>query len=272
MASRKPVTLHRLREMHAHGEKIAMLTCYDAIFARVLDAAGVDVLLVGDSLGMVLQGHPSTLPVIDRRDGLSHGMRRCAATARHGSSPTCLSAAITNRLEQALRNAARLMQAGAHMVKTRGRRLDRPHRTAAWSSAAFPSVRTWASRRSRCMRWAATACRARDEARGPRAAPATQPSSPPPAPRCLVIEMVPAAIARELTQRAADAGDRHRRRRRLQRPGAGAARHARPDARGPATVRAQLSRRQRRCSRPPCAAMWRRSKTARFRTTRSTVI
>jgi 3-methyl-2-oxobutanoate hydroxymethyltransferase len=51
---RKPVTLHRLREMHAAGEKIAMLTCYDASFARMLDAAGVDCLLVGDSLGMVL--------------------------------------------------------------------------------------------------------------------------------------------------------------------------------------------------------------------------
>ena len=61
--TRKPVTLHRLRAMHAAGEKIAMLTCYDASFARLLDAAGVDVLLVGDSLGMVLQGHASTLPV-----------------------------------------------------------------------------------------------------------------------------------------------------------------------------------------------------------------
>ena len=60
---RKPVTLHRLREMHAAGEKIAMLTCYDASFARLLDDAGVDCLLVGDSLGMVLQGQPSTLPV-----------------------------------------------------------------------------------------------------------------------------------------------------------------------------------------------------------------
>src|SRR5271155_910623 len=63
MSSRKPVTLHRLREMHAAGEKIAMLTCYDAAFARVLDNAGVDSLLVGDSLGMVLQGRPSTLAV-----------------------------------------------------------------------------------------------------------------------------------------------------------------------------------------------------------------
>ena len=62
-ASRKPLTLHRLREMHLQGEPITMLTCYDASFARVLDDAGVDCLLVGDSLGMVLQGQPSTLPV-----------------------------------------------------------------------------------------------------------------------------------------------------------------------------------------------------------------
>jgi 3-methyl-2-oxobutanoate hydroxymethyltransferase len=60
---RKPLTLHRLRAMHAEGEKIAMLTCYDSSFARLLDDVGVDTLLVGDSLGMVLQGRDSTLPV-----------------------------------------------------------------------------------------------------------------------------------------------------------------------------------------------------------------
>ena len=60
---RKPLNLHRLRAMTEAGEKLVMLTCYDASFARVLDAAGVDVLLVGDSLGMVVQGHASTLPV-----------------------------------------------------------------------------------------------------------------------------------------------------------------------------------------------------------------
>ena len=54
--TRKPITLHRLRELHASGEKLTMLTCYDATFARVLGDAGVEMLLVGDSLGMVLQG------------------------------------------------------------------------------------------------------------------------------------------------------------------------------------------------------------------------
>jgi 3-methyl-2-oxobutanoate hydroxymethyltransferase len=61
--SRKAVTLPRLREMRANGEPIAMLTCYDASFAKLLDAAGVDCVLVGDSLGMVVQGLDSTLPV-----------------------------------------------------------------------------------------------------------------------------------------------------------------------------------------------------------------
>ena len=51
-----------LAKMRADGEKIAVLTCYDASFAQLCDAAGVEVLLVGDSLGMVLQGHDSTLP------------------------------------------------------------------------------------------------------------------------------------------------------------------------------------------------------------------
>ena len=61
--ARAAVTLPKLREMRARGEKIAMLTCYDATFAQVLDDAGVDTLLVGDSLGNVLQGRTSTLPV-----------------------------------------------------------------------------------------------------------------------------------------------------------------------------------------------------------------
>jgi 3-methyl-2-oxobutanoate hydroxymethyltransferase len=62
-SARKPVSLPRLREMRTVGEPIAMLTCYDASFARLLDTAGVDCVLVGDSLGMVVQGLDSTLPV-----------------------------------------------------------------------------------------------------------------------------------------------------------------------------------------------------------------
>ena len=62
-ARRKPVTLPGLKVAAAEGERLTMLTCYDASFAHVLDAAGVEILLIGDSLGMVLQGHDSTLPV-----------------------------------------------------------------------------------------------------------------------------------------------------------------------------------------------------------------
>ena len=62
-STRTPLTVPKLRQMKAAGEKIVALTAYDASFARVLDAAGVDLVLVGDSLGMVVQGHASTLPV-----------------------------------------------------------------------------------------------------------------------------------------------------------------------------------------------------------------
>src|SRR5688572_8784040 len=62
-STRPAVTVPKLRQMKAAGERIAALTAYDASFARVLDAAGIDLVLVGDSLGMVLQGHQNTLPV-----------------------------------------------------------------------------------------------------------------------------------------------------------------------------------------------------------------
>ncbi len=83
--SRKHVTLHELRRMKDAGERIAVVTAYDATMARLVDAAGVDAVLVGDSLGMVVQGHDSTLPVtLDQmiyhsaavRRGLSRGSGR----------------------------------------------------------------------------------------------------------------------------------------------------------------------------------------------------
>ena len=62
-STRKKVTINTLAEMRTRAEKIAMLTCYDASFAAAMDNSGVDALLVGDSLGMVIQGHDTTLPV-----------------------------------------------------------------------------------------------------------------------------------------------------------------------------------------------------------------
>lgn len=119
MSSRKPITLHRLREMRANGEKIAMLTCYDSAFGRLLDDAGVDALLVGDSLGMVLQGHPTTL-------GVSVGeMAYHTSCVVRGNRTAWVIAdmpfgSYQESTEVALRHAVQLMQAGAHMVKLEG--------------------------------------------------------------------------------------------------------------------------------------------------------
>jgi 3-methyl-2-oxobutanoate hydroxymethyltransferase len=119
MDARTPMTLHRLREMHARGEKIAMLTCYDATFARVLDEAGVDVLLVGDSLGNVLQGLPTTLPVT-----MDTMVYHTASVARGNRKAWIIAdmpfGSYQESPEQAVREAVRLMQAGAHMVKLEG--------------------------------------------------------------------------------------------------------------------------------------------------------
>src|SRR3954464_11025130 len=71
------VTIHTLRKMKETGERIAMLTAYDATFARLLDQAQVDILLVGDSAGMVVAGHPNTLPVT-----LEETIYHCRAVAR----------------------------------------------------------------------------------------------------------------------------------------------------------------------------------------------
>ncbi|MGZ8273581.1 MAG: 3-methyl-2-oxobutanoate hydroxymethyltransferase [Burkholderiaceae bacterium] len=118
-SARKPVTLHRLREMRANGEPIAMLTCYDASFAALLDSQGVDCILVGDSLGMVIQGRGDTLPVTV--DEMTYHTR-CVA---RGLSAAWLIAdlpfgAYQASPEQAFGSAVALMQAGAKMVKLEG--------------------------------------------------------------------------------------------------------------------------------------------------------
>ncbi len=113
------VTLSTLGDLRARGEKIAALTCYDASFARVLDAAGVDVLLVGDSLGMVIQGHASTLPV--RLAEMSYHTRCVAAGTQRAFIVADLPfGSYQPSPEHAFTAAARLMAAGAHMVKLEG--------------------------------------------------------------------------------------------------------------------------------------------------------
>ncbi|WP_297481273.1 3-methyl-2-oxobutanoate hydroxymethyltransferase [Ferrovum sp.] len=108
-----------LQLMQERGEKIAMLTCYDSSFARVLEQAGVDALLIGDSLGMVVQGHDSPLPV-SIADVAYH--TRCVA---RGAPKAFLLADMpfaTAQIspEDTFRNAAELMRAGAQMVKIEG--------------------------------------------------------------------------------------------------------------------------------------------------------
>jgi 3-methyl-2-oxobutanoate hydroxymethyltransferase len=118
-SQRKAVTLPRLREMQARGEKIAMLTAYEATYAAAADAAGVDCLLVGDSLGMVVQGHNSTVPV-SLDDMIYH--TRCVA---RGNRSAWLVADLPfgsyqRNVDQAIASSVALMQAGAYMVKLEG--------------------------------------------------------------------------------------------------------------------------------------------------------
>jgi 3-methyl-2-oxobutanoate hydroxymethyltransferase len=113
------VTLATLLVMRERGEKIAALTCYDASFARVLDAAEVDVLLVGDSLGMVIQGHASTLPV-KLAEMRYHTRCVAAGTSRAFIVADLPFGSFQATPAHAFAAAARLMAAGAHMVKLEG--------------------------------------------------------------------------------------------------------------------------------------------------------
>ena len=119
-ASRKAITVPRLQAMRENGEKIAVLTCYDASFAALLDQAGIDALLIGDSLGNVIQGHATTLPVT-----VADIAYHTACVAR--SKPAALIVADLPfgsyaTPSDAFTNAATLMRAGAQMVKLEGGR------------------------------------------------------------------------------------------------------------------------------------------------------
>jgi 3-methyl-2-oxobutanoate hydroxymethyltransferase len=115
-SDRPPVTLSTLARMKADGQKIASLTCYDASFAVLLDSADVDVVLVGDSLGMVIQGHDTTVPVT-----MDDVVYHCRAVARGLHRPFLMAdlpfMSYPSKNE-ALSNSVRLMQeGGAKMIK-----------------------------------------------------------------------------------------------------------------------------------------------------------
>lgn len=114
-----PVSISTLRNLKEQSQKFTCLTAYDASFAHILDQAGVEVILVGDSLGMVVQGHSTTIPVT-----VEHIIYHTNAVAR-GRTRALIMAdmpfASYTLVEDGVRNAARLMQeGGAHMVKLEG--------------------------------------------------------------------------------------------------------------------------------------------------------
>jgi len=118
-SARPPVNVATLRRMKEQGEKIASLTCYDASFAALTDEAGADVVLVGDSLGMVIQGHDTTVPVT-----LDDVIYHCRAVSKGLVRPFLMAdmpfMTYTSK-ETALANAVKLMQeGGAKMVKLEG--------------------------------------------------------------------------------------------------------------------------------------------------------
>lgn len=112
------VTTLSLKKLKEEGKKFSCLTSYDACFSALSNQAGIDVLLIGDSLGMALQGHDSTLPVT-MEDMIYH--TRCV---KSGNSRALIMADLpfnaNNSIDQTINNAGRLMQAGAHVIKIEG--------------------------------------------------------------------------------------------------------------------------------------------------------
>ncbi len=117
-ANRAPITISKLQAMREADEKIAVLTAYDASFANLMDQSGIDVILVGDSLGNIIQGQTSTIPVT-----IEQMVYHVSCVAK-GNQSAFLVADMPfgtySTPEQAMENAASLMRAGAHMVKLEG--------------------------------------------------------------------------------------------------------------------------------------------------------
>ena len=152
----KPLKLTDFARMREAGEKIAMLTCYDASFAALLERCGVEALLVGDSLGNVLQGHGSTLPVT--LDDMAYHTGCVARGSKRAFIITDLPfGSYQESPSQAMRSAARLMAAGAQMVKLEGGM----HMAETVRFLVERGVPVCAHIGNRCISSVATGCRAR---------------------------------------------------------------------------------------------------------------
>src|SRR5690554_1434422 len=114
----KTVTINTLRELKEAGEKFSVLTCYDSTFSTRINEAGVEVMLVGDSLGMVLQGHDSTLPVTVA--DIAYHTQAVKRGNQHALIMADLPFMSDASLASLLENSATLMRAGAHLVKIEG--------------------------------------------------------------------------------------------------------------------------------------------------------
>ncbi len=116
--SRSAVTVPKLQSMRDAGEKIAMLTCYDSSFSALCDRAGVDTVLIGDSLGNVLQGHTTTLPVT--LDDIAYHTASVARAQTKALIVADLPFGTFGTPEEAFASSVKLMRAGAQMVKIEG--------------------------------------------------------------------------------------------------------------------------------------------------------
>lgn len=111
-------TLSTLNKFKKDGIKFTCLTCYDSMFARMMDNAQIDAILIGDSLGMVVQGHDSTLPVTV--DDMAYHTANIARSNNHALILADLPFMSYVTLSEAVANSRRLMQAGAHVIKIEG--------------------------------------------------------------------------------------------------------------------------------------------------------
>ena len=119
------VTIATLNKLKRENRKFACLTCYDSSFGQVMSDAEIEVVLIGDTLGMVIQGHNSTLPVTV--DNICYHTKAVASSCSYSLIMADMPFMSARTVESSMDSAMQLMQAGAHMVKIEGSDWLIPH-------------------------------------------------------------------------------------------------------------------------------------------------